>query len=197
MIRRPRRWLLWGWIAICAGCAESTPPFRGIVFPESPPAPNFTLHDFNGDRFQLDEQRGKVVVLFFGFIHCPDICPTTLSTWSEVERSLGDRADSVRFVFVTVDPDRDDPPNLRRHLAIFSRNILGLVDHRELMEALFRDYGILHEKVEISGSASGYLVDHTSRIIVIDPQGRWRLNHEFDVSADDLRHDLLALLDGR
>ena len=121
-----------GLLAACGG-----PSFRGSVMDEPVPVPDFTLQDHTGQPFRLADQRGNVVLLFFGYTSCPDVCPTTLATWRQVHDLLGDEAGRTRFVFVTVDPERDTGERLGRHVQAFNPDFLGLTGTPEqLQEAL-------------------------------------------------------------
>jgi protein SCO1/2 len=180
-------------LAISA-CKQSEPSFRGTVTAEDIPQPEFTLTDQHGQTFTLSDQRGKVVLLFFGFTYCPDVCPLTLSTWKHVEEMLKDDASNVRFVYITVDPERDTPEKLREHLAIFSPNFIGLTGTLEALQQAYSAFGIYREKVKISESAAGYIINHTSRMYLIDRGGRWQVSFSHDAAVEDIAHDLRELL---
>jgi protein SCO1/2 len=158
------------------------------------PAPDFTLTDQHGQPFRLSDQRGHVVLLFFGYTHCPDVCPTTLATWKRVHEALGPDAERVRFVFITVDPERDTRERLQQHLAVFNPAFIGLTGTADELAAIYQAYGVFHEKAAASGSAAGYLVNHTASVYVIDPDGRWRLQFGFGTPAEDMVHDIRELL---
>ncbi len=107
-------------VLVAAGaCGPAEPEFYGMLRPEGGPREDFTLTDQYGEPYRLADQRGKIVLLFFGYAHCPDVCPVTLSNWARVEEALAAETD-VEFVFVTVDPERDTVERLREHLEIFS-----------------------------------------------------------------------------
>jgi len=169
--------------------------FRGELMREAPPAADFTLTDQNGLPFRLIDQRGRVVLIFFGFVQCPDVCPATLSTWSKVAKQLGDDRDAIRFVLVTVDPERDTPARLGKHLSIFGPDFIGLTGTAEELDAVYAAYGVTHRQVRFFDSAEGYLVEHTSRTFLVDPLGTLRLQYDFDTRPDDLFTDVRWLLD--
>lgn len=170
------------WLATAAGCAErasdgdaAAPGESGAVSVAAdgrPPAADFTLTDQDGRPFRLADRRGRPAVLFFGYTHCPDICPTTLSAWAQVEKQLGDAAGDVTFAFVTVDPERDTPERLARHIRVFSRRFTGLTGTREELRKVYDAYGVEPRKVEVSEGASGYLVDHPTAMVLLDRSGR-------------------------
>ena len=168
--------------------------FRGTVLSTPVPAPDFTLTDQHGRPFRLSDQRGRVVLLFFGYTHCPDVCPTTLATWKQVYDALGTEAQRVRFVFITVDPERDTPERLRAHVALFNPDFIGLTGPPEVLEAVYQAYGVYREKDASAKTALGYLVNHTASTLLIDPQGRWRLRFSFGTPAEDIVHDVRVLL---
>ena len=178
---------------------EPTPsvsPFRGSVWSQPIAATDFTLTDQHGQPFRLSAQLGKVVLLFFGYTSCPDVCPTTLSAWKRVHEELGDEAGRVRFVFVTVDPERDTPERLGVHMDLFNPDFIALTGTLDELEPVYEAYGVYYEKVEAPESALGYLVNHTSSGYVIDPQGNWRLRHAFGTMSADIVHDIRELLRG-
>jgi len=181
---------------VAPGCggAPTAQAFRGTYVEDPPGAEELTLTDQNGARFRLSDERGKVVLLFFGYIHCPDVCPVTLSTWARVRRSLGGQAEDVRFVFVTVDPERDTAERLREHLEIFSDEFVGLTGSLDEMEAAYESFGIFREKIPFTSSAAGYVVDHSTRMLVLDREGRLRVLLGFDAPAAEIVHDVRLLL---
>ncbi len=180
-------------LVVLVACGRQ-PAFKGTVLQDPVPAPDFTLTDQHGRPFRLSDQKGHVVLLFFGYTHCPDVCPTTLSIWKQVEAQLGDDAKKVRFVFITADPERDTPQRLREHLALFSPNFIGLTGTPEELAPVYQAYHVYVEKASEEQTAVGYLVNHTSTTYVIDPQGRWRLTIPFGTPAEDVVHDVRLLL---
>lgn len=159
-------------------------------------APDFTLQIFDelgGGEFTLSEQRGKVVLLFFGYTHCPDVCPTTLYDYKQIKERLGDDAAAVRFVFITVDPERDTRDLLQKYVTTFDPEFVALSDDRANLEPVYAAYGVYAEKNDV-GSAAGYLIDHTARIYVIDPAGDLRLTFPFGMPAEAMAADVAHLL---
>ena len=170
------------------------PSFRQPALETPEPVPDFTLTDQHGQPFRLSEQRGRVVLLFFGYTHCPDICPTTLAMWSEVHEALGAEAERVRFVFITVDSERDTSQRLQQHLATFNDDFVGLTGTQVELESVYQAYGIVHEKARSKGSEEGYLMMHNTSAFVIDPEGVWRLRHSAITPPEDVLHDVRQLL---
>jgi protein SCO1/2 len=190
-----KRILLLAPLAILLLSACGPVSYRGSVLEDPVAVPDFTLTDQSGQPFRLSDQRGKVVLLFFGYTSCPDVCPTTLGTWRKAHEGLGNDAGQVRFVFVTVDPERDTPERLAMHVQAFNPDFLGLTGTPEELEAVYDVFGVIHEKDTSSGSALGYLVNHTATTFVLDTEGLWRLRETYGTEAEDLVHDIQQLLD--
>jgi protein SCO1/2 len=174
--------------------ACGAPSFRGSALPEPVAVPDFTLTNQHNQPFRLSDQRGNVVLLFFGYTQCPDVCPTTLATWRQVHEQLGADAARVRFVFVTVDPERDTPERLGVHLGAFNPDFIGLTGSAADLDAVYQIFSIVHEKDTSSGSAAGYLVSHTATAFLLDPEGRWRLRETYGTPAEDIVYDIRQLL---
>ena len=179
---------------LVASCGPSTPTFSGSVIDEPVAVPDFGLTDQNGQPFRLSDQRGKVVVLFFGYTQCPDVCPTTLATWRKIHEALGDDAERVRFVFVTVDPERDTPERLGLHVTAFNPEFVGLTGDKRDLEPVYDVFGVFFEKDTSSGSAAGYLISHTATTFVLDPEGNWRLRETYGTEVEDIVRDIQELL---
>ena len=170
--------------------------FRGSIISPPAPAPDFRLPDGKGGSFQLSEQRGKLVLIFFGYTSCPDVCPTTLSEMKLVQKRLGSLADQVRFVFITVDPARDTPEIMAQYAASFSPSFIGLSGSEEELQPVWEGYGVYHEKRE-TASAVGYLVDHSAFVYVIDRNGNMRETFSFRTPVDDVVGDVRYLVKER
>ncbi len=179
---------------VLTSCEQQSPSFRGTVLKAPVSAPDFILTDQQGQSFRLSEQRGRVVLLYFGYIHCPDACPLTLAKWSEVHEALGAEAERVRFVFITVDSERDTSQRLQQHLATFNDDFVGLTGTQVELESVYQAYGIVHEKARSKGSEEGYLMMHNTSAFVIDPEGVWRLRHSAITPPEDVLHDVRQLL---
>ncbi len=179
--------------ALLGWACQSADTFRGTVMPDTPIS-DFALTDHNEQPFHLSKYRGNVVVLFFGFTFCPDVCPLTLSTWKRVHDALRADTAQVKFVYVTVDPERDTPEKLKAHLAIFSPKFLGLTGSPEALREVYSEFGVYAEKETIATGASGYLVNHTTRMFVVDQNGVLRLLISHDAPVTDIVHDLRLLL---
>ena len=141
----------------------------------------------------LDDFRGKAVVLFFGFTHCPDVCPTTLADLAGVMKTLGPGADRVQVLFVTLDPERDTPQDLAQYVHAFDARFIGLRGDAAATQRVAKDFKIYYEKRK---QGETYTIDHSAQSYVIDPQGRLRLLVRHDRLAADLPHDLPVILNG-
>ena len=153
-----------------------------------------TLTDQHGRRFQLQDQRGRPVLLFCGYTHCPDVCPMALSSWAKIEDLLGDRATEVSFAFITVDSERDTPQRLAKHMAIFSPRFLGLSGAPQELSKVYEAYGINAEKIPVSAGALGYLVDHSTQMFLIDQDGAIRNQYDYRTLPDTIANRLQRLL---
>jgi protein SCO1/2 len=182
--------VLVGGLAACGG-----PSFRGSVLEEPVAVPDFVLTDENGELFRLRDQRGNVVLLFFGYTACPDVCPTTLAIWRQVHEALGEDAARVRFAFVTVDPERDTAERLGLHVNAFNPDFVGLTGAPEALAPVYETFDVYFEKDESSGSALGYLISHTATTFVLDPEGQWRLRETYGTEVEDIVYDIRQLLD--
>jgi len=154
-------------------------------------APDFLLRGSDGSKVTLQRYRGKTVLLAFGFTYCAAVCPTTLATLAQARRSLGQAADSVQVIFVTVDPARDDGEHLRTYLAAFDRSFIGATDAPETLAAVRAKYGVTAVK---QGTGPNYAMAHTSSIFLIDRAGRLRAVMPFGHPAADFVHDIRFLL---
>lgn len=186
-------------IALAATWAAGAFPrpytFHGTQFDPIRPVTDFTLTNQDGQPVRLSDYRGKLVVLFFGYTHCPDVCPTTMARLNRVVRELGDEAKGLQVLFVSVDPERDTPARLKQFLSHFNPAFVGLTGQAEEVAAVNMAFGVYVKKEEV-GSAAGYLVTHTARIYVIDRQGRLVLTFPADAAVQDIAADLRYLLEG-
>lgn len=195
---KPRNLLIFG-MAVFAGLiamylvlgTDREYTFQGSLIEPAVPAPQFELTDMNGNLFQLSQLEDQVVVMFFGYTSCPDVCPVTLTEFLQIRSKLGPAAEQVSFVFVTVDPERDTPERMRKYLTNFDPEIIGLTGERSDLEPVWADYGVYQARAE--GSSDGnYLVDHSSRVYVIDRAGNLRLTYLFgtesELITEDIRH---------
>ncbi len=183
-------------LALAAGCDKPTPKpaYRGSDITGVDFGRRMELTDHDGRRRSLADFRGKLVVLFFGYTHCPDVCPTTLSDMAQAMRLLApDEAARVQVLFVTVDPERDTPEMLKAYVPYFHPAFLGLHGTPEEVARAAREFRITYRKHKEPG-ATDYLVDHTAGSYVLDATGRLRLFLPFAHRPEDIAHDLKTLL---
>lgn len=185
--------VLIGVVMVAVLYLPQTESFRGTLYDPALPAPEIELARDNGSNFRLSEMRGNVVLVFFGFASCPDVCPTTLSELRKVKEELGGAADQVKVVFVTVDPERDTPEKIQKYVSIFNPSFVGLSGSMDELEPVWRDYGVFREVDRTTSSASGYLVTHTARVYLIDRDGNLRLSYSYGTPTEDIVHDLKIL----
>ncbi len=166
---------------------------HGSVIDPPQPAPPITLPASDGSTFNLAQQRGKLVLLFFGYTSCPDVCPTTLSDMRQVMAGLGDRAKSVQMVFITVDPQRDTVEKLKDYLSVFGPSFVGLSAPIDQMEPVWKEYGVYRE-IQPVASSDTYTVAHSAFIYVIDPKNQLRMTYPFGTDIDFIIKDISFLL---
>ena len=185
--------------AALAGCdraGNAGAAFKGIDITGADYARDFDLPDAQGQRRRLADFKGRVVVVFFGFTHCPDVCPTTMAELAAVKAALGADGDRMQGIFITVDPERDTPELLRAYLGNFDKSFVALRGTDEETKALAKHFKVFYAKVP--GKTEGnYTIDHTAGSYVFDAKGSVRLFTRHGAGADALKSDLQLLLNGR
>jgi len=180
---------------LLAACGPKGPAFRSTDITGADFGRELALTGHDGKPRTLADFRGRLVVLFFGYTHCPDICPTTLADMAGVMKALGKDADRVQVLFVTVDPERDTPALLAQYVAAFDPRFLALHGNLEETRKAAKEFHVVFEKH--AGAASGaYTVDHSGQSYVLDAQGRLRLFVRPERVSQDLAPDLQTLLQG-
>ncbi len=180
--------------AVLAACSPKPVAFNATDITGGSFDPSFELTDHTGARRTLEDFRGKVVTVFFGFTQCPDVCPGTLIEMKEVMALLGEDADRVQTLFITVDPERDTPEVLAAYVPAFDPRFLGLYGEPDEIARVARGYRVFYEKVPGS-SPENYQINHTAASYVIDPQGELRLFVKHGSGAEALAHDIRLLLE--
>lgn len=163
------------------------PPQAAAEFPDG-------LRASDGTELKLAHYRGKVVLLVFGFTHCPAVCPVTLATLAQARRELGADAGGLQVVYVTVDPERDDVATIRKYLAGFDASFVGATGQPQALEAMRQRYGVTARRIAPAGGGADYGMSHSTSIYLIDRDGRLRALMPFGHSADDFAHDVRQLL---
>ena len=180
---------------LLAGCHGATPlPFRLTDLTGHMPQLEFNLTSDENKPVSATDYRGKVVLLFFGYTHCPDVCPLTMAQLHVVMKKLGAQADGARILFVSVDPTRDTPAVLHGYVNAFDKHAVGLTGKPRAVEALVKRYRSAFTR-EPSGKDGNYEVSHSSAIYVFDRDGNPRVLYTPADKQDDLVHDLQLLLD--
>ena len=185
--------------AVCAAlalsaCTPSTPTFQNTDITGADFGKNFTLTDHTGKMRSLSDYQGKVVLIFFGFTQCPDVCPTTLAELSTVMKKLGNDADRVQVLFITVDPERDTQAVLGQYVPAFDPRFVGLTGSVEQIAAVAKDFKAFYQKVPTPNGS--YTVDHFSGMYAFDATGRIRLFIRYRAPMDSVVADVKTLLKG-
>ena len=180
-------------IALLVGCQKSAPPahFHASDVTGQFPQADFHLIDHNGKPRSLEDFRGKVVVMFFGYTHCPDVCPTTLANFAQTMRLLGKDAERVQVLFVTVDPERDTRVLLAKFVPAFDPSFLGLYGDAQATASAAKSFRADYQKVP---AKHGYYMDHSTFTYLVDTQGKLRLMAGDRETPELLAEDIRQLL---
>ena len=188
--------LLLGWVLVRLSQGRplfGPPEFHGLVIQSPPPLSNFTLTANNGQETSLLDFRGKLVVLYFGYRFCPDVCPATMVELKRMMAELGRNAKDVQVIMISVDPERDTPEKLGEYVTQFHPSFIGLTGSEDDLLGVTTQLGIFYQKHE-GTPATGYLIDHTATVSVLDENGRLRLVFPFGTTGEDMAADLRHLL---
>jgi protein SCO1/2 len=188
-------------LSACTSAPAATPtptaaPLPEGVRPVEPPIalPDFSLTDQSGQPFSLQNFRDRWTVLSFGYTHCPDVCPIILANFTLTKRALGDQADKVTFMFISVDGARDTPEVLRRHLANFDASFLGLTGDEMAIRPLAQAFGVRYEIVKPEGTQADYLINHTASSFLVNPKGELVRIYSYGTQPEVVAADLKALI---
>jgi len=179
-------------IALVA-CNPDKPSFKAIDITGADYARGFTLSDHNGQTRSLSDFKGQVVVVFFGYTQCPDVCPTSMTELAEVKRLLGAQGDKLQGVFVTVDPARDTPEMLKAYMANFDPSFLAFIPTPEQLAVVAKDFKVYYKKVD-GKTPTSYTMDHSAGSYVFDAQGNLRLFSRYGSGPQALADDINTLL---
>jgi len=155
---------------------------------------DFTMTSAAGTPLSLSDLQGRPVLLYFGYTFCPDVCPTTLADFVRVKRDLGEDADKVAFVFISVDPERDTPEKIANYMRAFDTEFIGLQGNEKTLRRIQFDYGLFYQKSQVPGTSADYLVDHSAAAYLIDQEGRLVMIYAFGTPPEVMRADVRALL---
>ena len=183
-------------LLLVGGCGKKdSPQFQATDITGADFARSLELTGHDGKPRALADFQGKVVVVFFGFVHCPDVCPTTLARFASVMKALGPDAERVQVLLVSVDPDRDTPDVLARYVTAFNPSFLGLTGEPAAIARTAKEFRVIYQK-QAGQTPDTYTVDHSSGVYVFDPKGRVRLFVSGAQDASVLEHDIRLLLSG-
>lgn len=183
--------LLVGWVVLWLIDVSYT--YHGTVIQSPDPSSNFVLTGHNGEQVSLEDFRGKAVMLYFGYTFCPDVCPATMVELAKAKQLMGQDGDRLQVIMISVDPLRDTPEKLEKYVTHFDPDFIGLTGSEDEIAAASTPFGIYYEKREGS-EASGYLIDHTASVVVIDPDGYLRLIYPFGTPGEDIAEDISHLI---
>lgn len=182
---------------LLGGCGPADAPgFANTDITGADFGKSFSATDHLGQPRSLENFRGKVVTLFFGFTHCPDVCPTSLATMAQVMQLLGEDAGRVQVLFMTIDPERDTQALLAAYVPQFHPAFLGLYADPQTTAGIARDFKVFYQKVPGTAPDS-YSMDHAAGTYVFDPQGRLRLFVKHGEAPERIAADIRLLLAGR
>jgi protein SCO1/2 len=179
--------------SLLSACTPNKPAFKSIDITGADYAKGFTLQDHHGQQRSLTDFKGKVVVLFFGYTQCPDVCPTSMAELAEVKRLLGPDGERLQGLFVSVDPARDSADLLKAYMANFDPAFLAFSPTPEQLAEVTKHYKVYFKKVE-GKTPTSYTVDHSAGSYVYDPQGQVRLYSRYGSGAQALADDIRMLL---
>jgi len=189
-----RRWWLSSLVVLAlAACSPAKPTFSSIDVTGADYAKGFTLTDHNGQSRSLSDFKGKVVVLFFGYTQCPDVCPTTMTELVEVKRLLGADGDKLQAVFVTVDPARDTSELLKAYMTNFDPSFVAFVPTADELPDVAKQFKIYYKK-QAGKTSTSYTMDHSAGSYVYDTQGNLRLYSRYGAGVQVLAQDIQTLL---
>lgn len=179
--------------AALAGWWFRPQPLHGTELVAGDPLPDFTMKASSGGTVSLSDFRGKWVMLYFGYTFCPDVCPTTLGDMALAYGLLGQRAERVQGILVSLDPARDTPEKMAAYLSYFEPTFIGMSGEQAEVDEAATRYGIFYER-RAGGGPNDYFIDHTSSLLLLDPQGRLRVMYPYGVAPEDIAADIEYLM---
>lgn len=180
-----------------SACGQKPTKFNAMDVSGAPWGQSYSLPNLEGNTTTPASFPGKVTAVFFGFMYCPDACPTHLAKMGEVKKLLGKNADKLQLVFITVDPERDSAEQLKKYLASFDPTIVGLRGSLDQTQTITKDFRVFYKKVDTKDSArdpKAYTIDHTTFTYVFDGQGKLRLVIPHDLAVEKIANDISHLI---
>lgn len=185
--------ILTGATGLFVACSPNAPKFTAIDITGADYAKDFALTDHNGQQRTLKDFQGKIVMMFFGYTQCPDVCPTSMAEMTEIKKLLGQDGDRLQALFVSVDPERDKPEMLKAYMENFDPSFLALYTTPEKTAALAKDYKVYYKKVD-GPTPTSYTIDHTAGSYVYDTTGKLRLFTRYGTKPELTVADIKQLL---
>jgi len=177
---------------ILASCAKNAEfKFNGSDISNANLNSSFELLSHTGEIKKITDFKGSVVAIFFGFTHCPDICPTSMQELKFIKESLGKQSDKLQVIFITLDPERDNQSLLNSYVPSFDKSFIGLTGSQEDINRIASQYKIFHMKV---GEGDSYTIDHSSGIYIIDKDGKIRVRHPYGSKVESIIEDIQHLI---
>jgi protein SCO1 len=176
--------------ALAADTAGQDPHYRLASWPAALPSPGFQLVDFDGHRRTLADYRGRITVVFFGFLSCPEVCPAEMLKFKLVMKQLQAVGDRVQVLFITLDPERDSPQSLKSYVRLFDPRFVGLTGTSSEIDAAARDFNVQYARIP---TGQDYTINHSTATFIFDPLGHLRLVGSDRTSVADFAHDIAAL----
>jgi protein SCO1/2 len=176
-----------------SACSEARQSFTAVDITGADYAKDFALKDADGKVRTMADFKGKVVVLFFGYAQCPDVCPTTMTEMAQVKQQLGKDGDKLQVLFVTVDPARDTPEVMKAYMGAFDPSFVALIPTADELTATAKDFKVYFKKVD-GKTPTSYSMDHSAASFVYDTQGRLRLYARYGAGVPSMVSDVKALL---
>ena len=180
-------------LVACDANKQQAPVFVGTDITGADFAKDFDLLDSRGVKHQLKDYRGKLVVVFFGYTHCPDVCPTTMADMAKAMKLLGEQANQVQVIFITLDPERDTPEVLAKYLPSFDQRFVGLYGNAAQTAETAETYKVFYSKQVVVGK-SGYTIDHSAGSYVYDKQGKIRIYFKYGQKPNEIASDLKQIM---
>ena len=180
-------------VPVLMACSSKVTPFKSTDVTGAAFAKDFRLKDHHGNLRTLVDFKGKIVVTFFGFTQCPDVCPTSMTTMAEVKRLLGDQGERLQVLFITVDPERDTQPLLKEYMASFDPGFIALRPEPDELKGVAADFKIYFKKVP-GPTPTSYTMDHSAGKYIFDTEGRVRLFSAYGTDAATIASDIQILL---
>ena len=180
-----------------SACSQKPAKFNAMDVTDAPWGQSYSLPDLQGKITTQASFSGKVTAVFFGFMYCPDACPTHLTKMGEVKKLLGKHAEKFQIVFITIDPERDAANQLKKYLASFDPTIVGLRGSLDQTQAIAKDFRVFYKKVDTKDSRrdpKAYTIDHTTFTYVYDGQGKLRLVIPHDLAVEKIASDIRNLI---